>query len=238
MKFKGITFNGLHTYDDLGLTLIEKSIGNPAKEKKIVRLPYGNVEYDLSEVYGGQVYSNRELTYVFNVLDESDTEVSSMNIKKIRVLNELVPAHANTSLYDDDIPGYHFLAEIREAPDFDENRFLGKLTLKFTAHSFKIKNEPEFDDDWDIFNFAEDVAQLTELEIFGVDTFDLINTSTSLVYPTITASADMTLKMGNSVFKVKKGEVKSFDFMLKKGINTITIYGVGTIKFLWYKEVL
>ena len=48
----------------------------------------------------------------------------------------------------------------------------------------------------------------------------------------------MEIVKGNTTFKFKAGESKSWSFKLDKGLNDLTIKGPGTIEFKWYKEVL
>src|SRR5690606_11203503 len=65
----GITFGEKHSYIDFGLTVAERSIGNPRKIKIKERVPFSNQVYDFSGIYGDQEYEERPLTYVFNVKD-------------------------------------------------------------------------------------------------------------------------------------------------------------------------
>ena len=171
----GITFDGIHSFNDLGLTIKEKTIGNPKKIKRQKRVPFSNSTFDFSKLYGDQEYEDRELTYVFNVYDKRTHNKVDMNILKIKALNSFVPVDERVSLLDDAIPGYHFLAEIVDEPDFDEKNGKGLMTVTLEAYSIKISNEPEGNDIWDIFNFELDIAQLTKHEVNGKETITMIN---------------------------------------------------------------
>ena len=235
---KGITFNGKHTFNDLGLTLVSKEIGNPSKIKKIITIPYTNIEYDMSELYGSQSYENRVLKYEFNVIDRSNYQKDAMNLMKINALNDLMSLNQKGKLLDDDIPGFYFLAEIRNAPSFVEKRGHGLLTLEFTAYPFKISEKREGDDVWDTFCFITDVAQQYKYFINGRDTFIIINKGVSGLMPKIIASSEMKVTLNGQLFAIPAGESQSLDFRFETGKNKLLVIGQGTIEFLWFKEVL
>lgn len=231
----GITFDGKHSYRDFGLTVVDKVIGNPKKIKVKERVPFSNEIYDFSGIYGGQEYEERPLTYVFNVKDYDKIDFS---IKKIEVLNWFMGPNRKIKLIDDYIPGYYFLAEVEEDPDFEEMRYRGKLTVDFTAYPFKIGELEEGNDIWDTFNFLLDYAQTTEFNVSGSLNAKLYNPGIQTLKPTIRASAPMVIKKGNTTFNVPAGESSSFDFLLPSGTSNITITGTGNISFHFRKELI
>src|SRR5690625_2621094 len=96
-------------------------------------------------------------------------------MKRVEVLNWLVPVNKKIKLIDDYVPGYYFMAEVEEAPDFDELRFRGRLTVTFTAYPFKVSELHEGNDLWDPFNFLLDYAQVTEFTVNGTKEITLYN---------------------------------------------------------------
>lgn len=231
----GIKFDDRHSYDDFGLTVAERNIGNPKKIKIKERVPFSNEIYDFSGIYSGQEYEERQLTYVFNV---KDYEKIPLTMKKIQALNWLMKPNEKTQLFDDYIPGYYFLAEVEEAPDFDELRFHGRLTVQFTAYPFKIGELEEGNDIWDTFNFLLDYAQITQFEINGSKEITLYNPGVSAVKPVISATAPMEIRKDNKTYSVKAGETQSFDFMLPNLENKMIITGNGSISFHFRKELI
>lgn len=231
----GITFNGLHSYDDFGLTVAEKTIGNPSKIKTKERVPHSNQVYDFSGVYGGQEYEERQLTYVFNVKDYDKRMIA---IKKIESLNWIMNVNEKTKLVDDYIEGYYFLAEVEEAPDFEEMRFHGTLTVTFTAYPFKIGELEEGNDIWDTFNFLLDVAQITEFRVRGRKNVILYNVGANIVYPIIRATSPMQIIKDGITYNIQAGEIESRVFFLNIGENPMTILGSGTISFHFRKELI
>lgn len=157
---KGITYLGKHSYDNMGVSLTgEKSIGIPNKQKRIRRATSSNIDYDFSFIYGEQIYTNRQLTYYFNIGVKS-YDISVMNNEKTRIINWLMNSKGKQPLYDDDIPGWHFMAEVEGEMSFEEYESIGVLAVTFTAYPFMIRNVNEGDDIWDTFNFEYDVAQI------------------------------------------------------------------------------
>lgn len=236
--YYGILFDNIHSFNDLGLTIVEKKIGNPKKIKRKKRVPFSNIDLDFSKLYGDQEYESRELSYTFNVYDKRTHNKVDMNILKIKALNSFVPVDERVPLFDDAIPGYHFLAEVVDEPDFEERNGKGLMTVTFDAYSFKISNEAEGNDIWDIFNFELDIAQITKHDIRGQQQVTMFNIGATSCYPKIIASSNMTIQIGNTVYDIKQGTTETKKFNIKKGENKMLIKGNGTIEFIWFKEVI
>lgn len=232
---KGITFDGKHSFRDFGLTLANRIIGNPRKLKIKERVPYSNQMYDFSGVYGDQEYEERRLTYVFNI---KDYDKVGLETKKTAVTNWLMRPFRKSKLIDDYIPGYYFMAEVEDEPTFDEGRFVGRLSITFTAYPFRIAEREEGHDIWDEFNFLLDVAQVTAFEVDGELQTSLYNPGIKKAYPIIKASAPMKIEKGGVIYTVQAGETQSFDFHLLPGKNDIVITGNGSISFHFRKELI
>ena len=236
---EGIEFLGKHSYQDFGLSLAPgKSIGIPDKEKIMVKVPFSNVEYDFSQLYGSQPYTSRELTYPFNVFVSGNLTKKAMNNKKTQVLNWLMNSNGKQRLYDDSFPNYYFLAEIEGGTSFDENYKTGILSVTFKAYPFMIAELAEGNDIWDTFNFELDVTQTVTFDIMTSQEIMLINAGTPDVFPTIDASADMQIQLSGKTYNVTAGITSNADLPLANGENNLTITGNGTIKFTFYKEMI
>lgn len=238
MAFKGITFNGLHSYKDLGLLMKEKEIGNPEKEKALVKVPFSNLEYDFSELYGDQNMSTRTLSYTFNVYDAKHETTDRMIRLKIQALNHFMNVNKMIELYDDDYPNWHFLAEVRDAPSFSEIRNLGELTIEFEAYKYMIDNKPEGTDIWDRFDFDFDMAQVTELEVDGPQELVILSNSAGAVNPSIRCDSNMTIEHEGTLYTFKAGTTKELEFRLTKEFNEMRISGHGKLELIWHKEMI
>lgn len=231
----GITFDGKHSFKDFGLLVVSRDIGNPNKIKVKERVPYSNQIYDFSGIYGDQEYDERRLTYVFNVKDYNKIHLDN---KKTEVLNWVMQSNQKVKLIDDNIPGYHFLAEVEDAPNFEELRFNGNITITFTANSHKISELEEGNDIWDSFNFLLDYAQVTEFDVSGTSDVTLYNPGTKIAYPIINASVPVEITKNGVVYGIPSGESQSLDFSLSPGENKLKITGTGTISFHFRKELI
>lgn len=233
--FKGIEFNGKHSYRDFGLTISEHNIGNPSKIKNTERIPYSNVEYDFSNIYGGQEYEERPLSYTFNLAYREKAEY--FYLYETQILRWLMTPNKKEVLKDDRIPGYYFLAEAIDSGN--EFKFVGgSLTVNFKAYPFKIAELREGNDIWDTFNFLLDYAQDTDFTVDGKKDVNLYNAGVSVVNPKITASTTMQIIRGNTTYNIPAGITTSYDFALVPGDNKFTIIGKGSISFEFYKELV
>src|SRR5690625_517380 len=106
--YYGIDFNGKHSYRDFGITIADKNIGYPDKEKIKVKVPFSNVEYDFSELYGDQTYTTRPLSFTLNVLDRHrNINTEKVNILETKLSNWLMGSVGKQPLYDDSMPNYY-----------------------------------------------------------------------------------------------------------------------------------
>lgn len=235
----GIKFNGKHSHRDFGVTISEKDIGYPDKEKIKVKVPFSNVEYDFSNLYGDQTYTTRPLTYTFNVIEKHrNMNTVQVNTLETKLSNWLMATVGKQKLYDDSVPGYYYLAEVEGGLDFNELWNHGTLTVEFTAYPFMIAELHEGNDLWDPFNFELDVAQITDFKVNGSLNVTLYNVGTPSVTPAIEASTPMDIIKDGITYKIPNGKSKSDDFVLSPGDNKLTIKGNGTIKFTFYKELI
>ena len=230
-----IVFNGKHSFNDMRLKRINATEHKaPTKNKIQQTIPFMNGSYDFSNIYGGNTYSDRELTYSFLV--EVDNE-EAMNYKKISIENWLLGANKKTILIDEDLKGYYYLAECIDI-DFDNYYSFGLIDVTFTAYPFKISSSYEGNNLWDSFNFELDVLQDTKFTVNGSSNVTIYNSSAIDIEPTIIASSNFEIIKDNKKYIVESGTSKDYRFKLKKGNNNITLKGNGTIEFRFRKEVL
>lgn len=222
----GIEFNGQRS-TDFGLEVIyPKEIGLPAKSKILQTLPYSNTVLDLSELYGGQPYSERTIKLAFNVYQFGRVDKDKLYIIFTKAINWLMGPSHKVKLKDDVMSDYYFLGEVQSAPAFAEVLRSGTLTAEFTCYPFRIHELAEGADVWDSFNFELDVAQETTYQINGSRTVTLINSGQPVACMVTTTGSLSVSDIGTS------------DFMLPSGVTTLTVTGNGQITFTWHKEVI
>ena len=231
----GITYNNKHSFNDLGLTVLNtRVIETPSKIKITETIPFSNITYDFSNLYGGNCYTERQLEYEFLIKAHNSTE---LEFKRMEVDQWLLSSNSKTPLIDDNMLGYYYKAECIST-DFEDMNNIGKLKAIFTAYPFKISSEYEGNNLWDSFNFELDVLQDTKFTVNGTSSVSIYNSSVIDIEPEIIAPSGFEMTLDNKKYTVEAGASKDYRFKLKKGANNLTLKGNGTIEFKFRKEVL
>ena len=231
----GITYNNKHSFNDLGLTVLNtRVIETPSKIKITETVPFMNGSYDFSNLYGGNCYNERTLEYEFLMKANSSSE---LEFKRMSIEDWLLSPNTKIPLFDDNIPGYYYKAECVSV-EFEDLVNKGKLKAIFSAYPFKISTTYEGNNLWDTFNFEVDVLQDTKFTVNGISNVNIYNPSAIDIEPTIIASSNFEIVLDNKKYIVESGTSKDYRFKLKKGNNNITLKGNGTIEFRFRKEVL
>lgn len=228
----GFEFNNKHT-NEFGLILLEREISPPSKNKIKSSVPFMNGSYDFSELYREQSFGERTLKYKFDVSHYNH----ELLMYKLSELQNWLLGTGQEKLYDDDYNNLYFKAECTDISVVDDN-YIGEVDITFTAYPFMISNYYEGDDIWDKFNFEIDVVQEVKFEINNIKDINLINNGIIKVYPTITSDSDMEIIKDNITYKISKGISKSWNFILNKGENKLTVKGNGNIEFKFKKELI
>ena len=231
----GITFNGRHSFNDMGYKILSnREIKSPSKIKVKKSVPYMNGSYDFSNLYGGNCFTDRVLEYTFLL-----KATSNKNLEAVRMdcENWLMGTNEQTKLIDDNMNLYYYLAEC-ENIEFEDMGIIGKLTATFNAYPFRLYGWVEGNDLWDRFNFELDVSQDVKFDIEGSKDIVLYNQGATHVKPTIIASSDMEIVKDDITYSIEKGTTNDWQFVLGVGENYLTVKGTGTIEFEFRKEVL
>ena len=171
----GIKKDNKHSYNDFGIKILSRSISIPSKRKIKDTVPFMNGSYDFSLLYGEQTYDEREITYTFSLPKKDKVKLNMLKIKIIEWLYDGI----QSKLYDDQIPGFYFLAECTGI-DYDESFYnYAQLTVSFTAYPFKISTLQDGHDIWNEFNFELDIVQNTKFNVIENESITLYNNSNS-----------------------------------------------------------
>ena len=231
----GITYNNKHSFNDLGLTILNtRVIETPSKVKITENIPFSNLTYDFSNLYGSNCYSERKLEYEFLIKTHNNME---LEFKRMLIDQWLLSSNSKTQLFDDNIPGYYYLAECVSV-EFEDLVKTGKLKAIFTAYPFRIGEAYEGNSLWDNFNFELDVLQDTKFTVNGSSNVNIYNPSIIDIEPSIIASSQFEIVLDNKKYTVGYGTSKDYRFKFKPGNNNFTLKGNGTIEFRFRKEVL
>ena len=132
---EGITIDGIHSFYRHRLRMTKRSVGNAPKDDCTERVPFSNVTYDFSTVYG-QSFGERTLTYQLEFICFDKKKSQDRVIDILRWLHW----KGRKNLYDDLLPDYHF--EVRE-PDvkWSENHGVYKFDMTFRANPEIVPNK-------------------------------------------------------------------------------------------------
>ena len=231
---RGCTFNSKHN-NDIGLVMHSKSIQSPPKKKVKDSVPFMNGSYDFSTVgsNGEITYSERKITVIFGLPAETKEQ---LQILYSRALEWLVDVGKQKLIFDV-IKDYYFMAEVEEAPSFEELMEFGTLTVTFVADPFKCSVDYVGSNIWDTFNFEEDYLQDSYYDIVGSGIIVVSNPGRP-VHPIINCSAPMTLIQNGKSYNLVTGDNKIYGFYLNNKNNSLTVNGTGRINFIFRKESL
>lgn len=233
----GFSFNNRNSYNDFGLILEEHSIQPPKKVKILDSIPGMNGSYDFSTVAsnGEQVYDTREIDIKVFLMQSDKTR---LHFLYTRVLEWLMGTGQSKLIFDF-LPGYYFMAEVQEAPSWDELIETGELSIKFVAEPLKYGTELAGDLLWDNIDFdLPDYIQDTSFTVNGAKTITLYNPGSHGIIPTIVANGDITCTLNGYTTTFPQGTSTDYGFKLENGTNIINISGNGNIQFNFRKEVL
>jgi hypothetical protein len=238
----GTTFDDIHSYNDFGLRILQKTIGLPAKIKRLERVPHSNSIYDFSTIYGGQEYEERTLTYVYSIKPSNVVRITQdkarIDAMATEFVNNLMKHNEKQVLQDDVIPDYHFLAEVQKAPDLNELRLRSTLTVNYTCYPFRIADLEEGNDIWNTFNFLLDYAQITQFNIDEPTEITLWNPGITPLSPVVTSDTPMQIIKDGTAYDVPVGDNVINDFVLGVGENNMIVNGIGNISFHFKKELI
>lgn len=237
----GITFNGHHSDDFYLLMTEDKKITFPSKKKIKQELTGSNNVIDLSMMFGSPLYADRTFVAPFEFDERVSQTPQSLYRAWTNAVNWLMGPNRRIPLVDDVDPEYHYLAEVEEAPSFEEYLALGELDVTFVCYPFRIRNHIDYDDSFDYFIEHEDyLAQEVHYKVGGLAKGTLINIGVSEVPITVTASAAATLTVNGQPFTLSAGDNTDLDLVLAPGDNALTLTGdTGTTAdFSWHQEVI
>ena len=236
----GIRFNGQHSFDNFGFWFSKPpSLGMPSKVKNEKRATLSNYTFDFSALYGHQVFTDRPLEFYFQIFEPRVHDASEIQFRKTQAVNWLMSTTGRQRLTVDILPGYYFMAEVVNAPNFVFNDKKGELTVPFVAYPFMIDLIPEYQNIyWDDFRFATDVLQEYKYTVSGSKEINIINAGTSHIIPTIDSTANCAILLRGDVINIQSGTRSYNDLVLAPGDNNMLVTGNTTIEYQYNKELI
>lgn len=221
---RGITFVNIttgaskHTADDWGLIMSEKAIGNPEPRISKVDMADRDGAIDQSEALRGRVsYKNRALSFAFICTAKQSTwadlreEIAGfVHGKRIKII-------------DPDTPNHYYIGRCTlEEPTY-KGMAIMFLTVTVDADPYRLSNTET--------KVSKSVSTGTNVS--------LVNSAMPVV-PTITVSANMTIKFGSFSASLTSGSTyRIAEITLEPGTNTISVTaGSGTITFTYRRGAI
>ena len=207
---RGITIilNGesVHTGNDLGLVQEVKEIDKPDIQSYTVEVPGRNGLLNFTKGLTGKVvYSNRSMKFQYFG--------SGSRAELLRLDTVMSYYHGETvRIIDDDYPEHFYEGEISVESEFNGNYIT--ITLTVDAQPFRPKIN----------------RTVYSQKIAGKTTIILNNESIDAV-PTITVTAETSIKVNGLSTTVSAGTYIAEDFTLHRGANTFEVSGTGEITF-------
>lgn len=232
----GIIFNGLHSFDDLGLWITQKIVEHAPAQRIYKTVAYMDSSYDFTKLYGRPSRPDRKITIVFRISENSKMDMEN----KIRRVMAWLNTSERLPMYDDAIWNCHYLAEVTNVSEPDEQAGRVSITVEFTAYPYLIGNYQEGKLLWDDVCFETDYFIETVFNVNYTTNIEVYNQSAHEIVPTVICSAPMAIRKGGINYVFLAGENYNEDFELSPGNNELMVVGAvnATVEFAFYKEVL
>lgn len=195
---RGTNFGGWHSHRDLHLIQQSVDVQPAAPKLNMVDVPGANGSKDLSTQPAGRiVFEDRELTWTFALYPGE-----SWHQKHRQVSNALNGLGCQVTLDDD--PDYYYQGRLM-VESYTVDRLLKQITIKAVCQPYKLKQVE-----------TKVVATLNTT----FQTLALVNERKPVI-PTITVTAETTLRWQNRTVTVSAGTYQLADIVLEPGANLL-----------------
>lgn len=213
-----------YSYDDYEASMKSREVSQPEKKSIKDTVAFSNQIYDFSTINGEIYWEERALEYVFEITADTPEELED---KKRDFLAWIMFIH-EANLYDPFIVDYHFIATY-DSIDVDDTEIeKSTIKVKFTAYPYLISN-------------AETTYTIA-IPTGETRTSIIVNDSAHKVIPTLSTTAAINIKMGNTSYSLSSGITSDEQFELDPGSSTLTITNSGTencvLTISFYAEVI
>ena len=212
---RGTDFGGIHSHHTLNL--IQQSVEvEPAEPKlNLIEIPGADGAVDMSEQPAGRVtYNTRKITWTFGLYPGENWDA-----KHRQVSNALNGRKCNITLDTD--PDYYYQGRL-SVTKHKVDGVLRQITVVAICQPYKLRQQP-----------TELTVNLTTAYV----TLAVLNDRKPAV-PTITVSAETTLRWKGATVTVNAGAHRILDIEFAEGENPLeakTVSGTGTLK-VTYQE--
>lgn len=217
----GVTIGDKHSYSDFGILMSSKVISPPEPKINKVSIPLRDGSIDLTESLTDDVkFEERKITITCKVIDP----IEQWNSKVSEISNYL---HGKTKkiVFDDDAE-FYYIGRLK-VNEWTSNKNIGTLVIEGTVDPYKYDVNGDWL--WDSFDFENGcINEPEEVRVSGTASVVVVGRRKQ-TYPTITASAAMTVQFEGVTYNLAEGVNKIYDIIIKEGENMLTFTGTGTV---------
>lgn len=225
---KIITNDGEFHTSDLGLRMTGLKIPQPSAKTNYVNVPGTSGSIDLSEVYGGVTYDNRDgLTFTFVLRNDFEDWA-----RAIQDLAAKIHGKKCKVIVDND-PNYYYMCRLKI--DYEKSKkSVGTITISGTAEPYKYDIFASDENwEWDPFDFEIGVVrEMIDVQITSTANTLTIPGATNYRTPVfiVTKSNGLKFTYNNRTYDLSKTGTYRFP-AVKVGDDdlTLTFSGTGTL---------
>lgn len=217
----GVTFGDKHSFDDFGIYLTSKTINPPEPQTNTISVPLRDGSIDLTESLTNDVkYNDRKINMTFSVIHPMEQWSD-----KVSEIENYLHGKRMKVVFDDD-QNFYYMGRLK-VNEWSSQKSIGKLVIECIADPYKYDVQGDWL--WDPFDFENDCISESENIIVSGSTSVVIVGKRKKTYPTITASAAMSVSYNGTTYNLTEGINKLYEMILDEGENTLTFNGSGSV---------
>ena len=217
----GVTFGDKHSFDDFGIYLTSKTINPPEPQTNTIYVPLRDGSIDLTESLTNDVkYNDRKINMTFSVIHPMEQWSD-----KVSEIENYLHGKRMKVVFDDD-QNFYYMGRLK-VNEWSSQKSIGKLVIECIADPYKYDVQGDWL--WDPFDFENDCISESENIIVSGSTSVVIVGKRKKAYPTITASAAMSVSYNGTTYNLTEGINKLYEMILDEGENTLTFNGSGSV---------
>lgn len=221
----GVTFDNLHSYDDLGLILQTVSLPMPTPKVHEVETLGGDGKIDITNYFGETKFSNRIITMVF-----TDKDPYRLRYENTTTVANNLHGRAMKIIFDED-PQYYYQGRLSVVEEVvDKSVRVVTITADCEPYKYLLDagNEPW---QWDPFSFPNGVIRnYTDIPVEGAADVQVVG-GWKTVHPIITSDAQMTVSIDSetATATVPRGTTTIYGISVPYGEHTLHFTGNGNV---------
>lgn len=233
----GVTINGLHSWNDLGMILTSTEIGQPEPITHFIEVPGRSMPIDATDsVYGGIKYKSRQISLIFAV----EHSFQQFHQAYSRLANLWHGKKVKVS-FDTD-PNSYYMGRAAVSAE-KTTKGVDQISIVITAEPFKYYIQKLTGDYlWDDINFEQDILQDFQNIAIPANTATAVSVTAGdrPLTPTITTTQDMQVTVKGKIYSTAKDEPLELPIVLYRETASFSVTSTvaGTISITFRGESL